>query len=55
MSKIEEYKQEKDLHEGMVNGAYKSMNKGSFNRSDRDKHDLSIGGHGMITENQWGI
>ena len=44
MSTIEEYKQEKDLHEGMVNGAYKSMNKGSFNRSDRDKHDLSIGG-----------
>lgn len=44
MSKIEEYKEEKNEHEYMVQGAYKSLNKGKYERSDRDKFGLSIGG-----------
>lgn len=44
MSKIENYKREKNEHSIMVENAYKAMNKGDYKSSSRDKYGLSIGG-----------
>lgn len=43
MSKILEFKKEKNDHNSMIDQAYKAMNKGEFKRSDRDKFGLSLG------------
>lgn len=43
MSKIKEYKKEKNLHDQMKSSAYKAMNEGEYKRSDRDKFGLEIG------------
>jgi hypothetical protein len=44
MSKIENYKKEKNDHLSMIEQAYKAMNEGKFKDNQRDKFGLSIGG-----------
>lgn len=44
MTKIEEFKKEKQDHEIMVSNAYTAMNEGAYKRQSRDKYGLRIGG-----------
>lgn len=43
MSKIENYKREKNDHDYMIESAMKAMNDGKYSDRSRDKHGLSIG------------